>query len=86
MHDASCNFKNIQLHNATITCEGIKPFKLPIAAQVSYKKRFSENNAYMMQLRSQVALQSQMSFHKKHQSLQTIKVGCDSSRIHLQKR
>jgi hypothetical protein len=26
--------------------------KLPIVAQVSYKKRFSENNAYVMQLRS----------------------------------
>jgi hypothetical protein len=62
MHDASCNLKNLQLHNATITCKGIEPFKLPIATQVSYKKkRFSENNAYVMQLRSQVALQSQMS-------------------------
>jgi len=27
-----------------------------------------------------------MSFHKRHQSLQAIKVGCDSNRIHLQKQ
>jgi hypothetical protein len=50
MRDASCNLQNIQLHNATITCEGIKPFKLPIVAQASYKNKFSENNAYVMQL------------------------------------
>ncbi len=86
MCHASCNLKNIKLHNATITCERMEPFKLPIATQVSYKKRFSENNAYVMQLRNQVALQSQMSFHKRHQSLQAIKVGCDSNRIHLQKQ
>jgi hypothetical protein len=27
-----------------------------------------------------------MSFHKRHQRLQTIKVGCDSNRIHLQNK
>jgi len=37
----------------------------------------------MMQLRSQVALHSQMSSHKRHQSLQAIEVGCDNSKIHL---
>jgi hypothetical protein len=60
MHDASCNLKNIQLHNATITYEGIEPFKLLIVTQVSYK-RFNKNNTYMIQ----ATLQSKMPSHKK---------------------
>jgi hypothetical protein len=39
----------------------------------------------VLRLRSQVALHSQMSSHKRHKNLQATKVGCDSSRIHLQK-
>jgi hypothetical protein len=80
MHDASCNLKKIQLHNATITYEGIEPFKLLIVTQVSYK-RFNENNTYMIQ----ATLQSQLPSHKKYQSLQSTKVGCDSSRIQFLK-
>jgi hypothetical protein len=61
MHDASCNLKNIQLHNATITYEGIEPFKLLIVTQVSSKRFNENNNAYMIQ----ATLQSQMPSHKK---------------------
>jgi hypothetical protein len=80
MHDASCNLKKIQLHNATITYEGIEPFKLLIVTQVSYK-RLNENNTYMIQ----ATLQSQMPLCKKHQSFKSTKVGCDSSRIQFLK-
>jgi hypothetical protein len=76
MHDASCNQKNIQVHNATITYEGIEPFKPLIVTQVSYK-RFNQNNMYM----TQATLQSQMPSYKKNirvcnlQQLDVIVVG-----------
>ncbi len=84
MHDASCNLKNLQLHNATITCEGIEPFKLPTATQVSYKKKGLVKIMHTL-CNLEAKLHCNHKCPQKTSKFTAIKVGCDSNRIHLQK-
>jgi hypothetical protein len=60
MHDASCNLKNTQLHNVTITLRGSNLQKAHCNTSV-LGKTLSENNTYMIQ----APLQSQMPITQK---------------------